>query len=75
MAHTEIRVPPDGPFAEEELPLREGRYFQIRGEAQKPSIFCGFGVYNTSIGTGNYGLITTAGNTPRRIQRSARFNF
>jgi hypothetical protein len=57
------------------FPVRESWYFQIRGEAQNAFNFRGFGVYNTSIGTANYGLITTAGNTPRQIQLSARFNF
>lgn len=55
--------------------VREGWYFQIRGEAQNAFNYRGFGVYNTNIGDPYYGLITTAGNTPRQIQLSVRFNF
>ena len=53
----------------------EARYFQIRAEGQNAFNFRGFGPYNVSIGTPNYGLITTAGNVSRQIQLSARFNF
>ncbi len=55
--------------------VREGKYFQIRGEAQNAFNYRGFGAYNTNIGDPYYGLITTAGNIPRQIQLSARFNF
>jgi hypothetical protein len=55
--------------------FKETRYFQIRGEAQNGLNVRGFGPYNTSIGASNYGLITSAGNTPRQIQLSARINF
>jgi hypothetical protein len=56
--------------------VREGWYFQIRGEAQNAFNYHGYGNVNASIGTPNYGLITSAGNaTPRQIQLSARFNF
>jgi hypothetical protein len=55
--------------------VREGKYFQIRGEAQNAFNLRGFGGINASIGAPNYGLITTAGNGPRQIQLSARFNF
>jgi hypothetical protein len=57
------------------FPVRENWYFQIRAEAQNAFNYRGFGNYNVSIGTANYGTITTAGNTPRQIQLSARFNF
>ncbi len=55
--------------------IREGWIFQFRAEAQNALNIRGFGAYNTSIGAANYGLITTAGNTPRQIQLSARINF
>jgi TonB dependent receptor len=53
----------------------EARYFQFRAEAQNVFNIRGFGPYNSSIGTPNYGLITTAGNQSRQIQFSARINF
>ena len=53
----------------------EGRYLQIRGEAQNAFNIRGFGPYQSSIGNVAYGLITTAGNQPRQIQVSARINF
>jgi hypothetical protein len=56
--------------------VREGWYFQFRAEAQNAFNYHGYGPVNASIGTANYGAITTAGNaTPRQIQLSARFNF
>jgi hypothetical protein len=55
--------------------LTEARYFQFRAEAQNAFNVRGFGPYNVSIGTPNYGLITTAGNQARQIQLSLRFNF
>jgi hypothetical protein len=55
--------------------ITEARYIQIRAEGQNALNIRGFGSYNTSIGTPTYGLITTAGNTPRQIQLSARINF
>ena len=57
------------------FPFTEGRYVQIRAEAQNAFNFRGFGNYQSQIGNVAYGLITTAGNTPRQIQLSARINF
>ena len=53
----------------------KGRYLQIRAEAQNAFNIRGFGTYTSQIGSANYGLITSAGNTPRQIQLSGRINF
>jgi hypothetical protein len=55
--------------------IREGKYLQLRAEGQNAFNIRGFGNYNSSIGSNNYGLITTAGNVERKIQISARINF
>jgi len=55
--------------------IREGKYLQIRAEGQNAFNIRGFGQYNSSVGSNNYGLITSAGNSPRQIQMSARINF
>jgi outer membrane receptor protein involved in Fe transport len=52
-----------------------GRFVQIRAEAQNAFNIRGFGNFQSSIGSANYGLITSAGNQPRQIQLSARINF
>ncbi len=52
-----------------------GRYVQVRAEAQNAFNIRGFGNYQSQIGNANYGLITSAGNTARQIQLSARINF
>src|SRR5262249_56317504 len=57
------------------FPFGEARYVQIRAEAQNAFNIRGFGNYQSQIGNVAYGLITTAGNTPRQIQLSARINF
>lgn len=57
------------------FPFAGSRYVQIRAEAQNLFNIRGFGPYNSQIGNVNYGLITTAGNTPRQIQVSARVTF
>ena len=51
------------------------RYVQFRAEAQNLFNVRGFGPVQAQIGNVNYGPITTAGNTPRQIQLSARFVF
>jgi hypothetical protein len=53
----------------------KGRFFQIRAEAQNAFNIRGFGNYQSQIGNANYGLITSAGNSPRQIQLSGRINF
>jgi hypothetical protein len=55
--------------------IREGWKLQIRAEGQNAWNIRGFGNYNASVGSNNYGLITSAGNSPRQIQMSARINF
>jgi hypothetical protein len=64
--------------------FKEGRYLQIRAEAQNAFNIRGLGIYGASIGTNQYGLITpnvTVNNPsglylqPRQIQLSARINF
>jgi hypothetical protein len=57
------------------FPIREGKFFQIRAEAQNAFNIRGFGNYQSQIGNANYGVITSAGNTPRQIQLSGRINF
>jgi hypothetical protein len=55
---------------------QEGRTFlQFRVEAQNVFNIRGLGSYNTQIGNPNFGLITLAGNTERRMQLSARVVF
>ena len=54
----------------------EGKeYLQFRMEGSNIFNIRGFGGYNTKIGTRDFGLITGAGNTERRIQMSARIVF
>jgi hypothetical protein len=55
---------------------REGAvHLQIRAEAFNLFNRRGFGNYNTNLGDVRFGLITTAGNTERHVQLSARFFF
>ncbi len=55
---------------------KEGRVFlQFRAEAQNVFNIRGFGTYNTKIGDPGFGLITSAGNTERHMQLSARIVF
>jgi len=51
------------------------RYVQVRMEGTNFFNVRGFGLYNTTIGTPFFGLITSAGNQERRIQLSARIIF
>ncbi|MCL4854237.1 MAG: TonB-dependent receptor, partial [Bryobacteraceae bacterium] len=51
------------------------QYFQLRMEGRNIFNIRGFGNYNTTIGTRDFGLITGAGNTERQIQLSARIVF
>ncbi len=51
------------------------RYFQFRLEAMNAFNIRGFGTYNTTVGNPDFGLITAAGNTERRMQMSARILF
>jgi hypothetical protein len=53
----------------------EGRYVQFRVEAENVLNQRGLGVYNTTYGDPYFGLITTAGHTPRNMQISARLVF
>ena len=53
----------------------EASFLQIRLEAENAFNQRGFGQYNTTIGTPDFGLITTAGNVERRMQVSARIVF
>ncbi|HVX67754.1 MAG TPA: TonB-dependent receptor [Bryobacteraceae bacterium] len=55
--------------------MKEGRFLQIRAEAENALNTRGYGNYNTKIGDEYFGLITTAGNSPRHIQLSARIVF
>jgi len=55
---------------------KEGQiHLQIRAEAFNLFNRRGFGNYNTNLGDVRFGLITTAGNTERHVQLSARFFF
>lgn len=55
---------------------RDGeRYLQFRVEADNVFNMRGFGDYNTQVGSGDFGYITGARYTERRIQVSARFVF
>lgn len=51
------------------------RYLQFRMEGRNIFNIRGFGNYNLTIGTADFGLITSPGNTERQIQMSARFVF
>jgi hypothetical protein len=55
--------------------LGESRFIQIRGEASNAFNIRGYGPYNTTVGADGFGLITSAGNTERRLQLSARIVF
>ena len=55
--------------------FKEGRYLQIRAEGQNAWNIRGLGGVSASAGSPGYGLITSAGNTARQIQLSARINF
>jgi trimeric autotransporter adhesin len=55
--------------------ITESRYIQIRAEAQNAFNIRGFGTIDATVLSPTYGLITSAGNTERQIQLSARFNF
>src|SRR5262249_51805228 len=52
-----------------------GRYLQFRMEGANIFNIRGFGSYNTTIGSSDFGLITGAGNVERKIQASARIIF
>lgn len=51
------------------------RYLQFRVEANNVFNQRGFGDFNTQVGNGDFGLITGARYTERRIQMSARIVF
>jgi hypothetical protein len=51
------------------------RYLQVRMEGTNFLNARGFGNYNTSINTTYFGMITSAGQSPRNIQISARLVF
>ncbi len=53
----------------------EKRYLQIRAEGQNAFNIRGFGAYNNDLGTPYFGMIQSAGNSPRAIQLSARIIF
>ncbi len=53
----------------------KNRYLQFRMEGNNIFNIRGFGNYNTTIGTADFGLITSPGNTERKIQMSARIVF
>jgi hypothetical protein len=53
----------------------EASFLQLRVEAENTFNQRGFGRYNTTIGTPDFGLITEAGNVERRMQVSARLVF
>jgi hypothetical protein len=55
--------------------MGDGRFLQIRAEAENALNTRGYGDYNTKIGDEYFGLITSAGNSPRHIQLSARIVF
>ncbi len=55
--------------------LKEGVTFQFRAEGQNAWNIRGLGSVSASCGSPGYGLITSAGNSPRQIQLSARINF
>jgi hypothetical protein len=52
-----------------------GKYLQFRMEAINVFNIRGFGPYGTTVGNPDFGLITSAGNTERRVQMSARIVF
>ncbi len=51
------------------------RYLQLRMEGTNFFNIRGWGPYGTTIGTRNFGLISSAGNSPRTIQVSMRLVF
>ena len=51
------------------------RYLQFRMEGRNILNIRGYGPYNTTIETKYFGLITSAGQSPRAIQVSARIVF
>ncbi len=55
--------------------IKEGVTFQFRAEGQNAWNIRGLGGVSASAGSPGYGLITSAGNTARQIQLSARINF
>ncbi|MEJ7606546.1 MAG: hypothetical protein WKF37_09815 [Bryobacteraceae bacterium] len=53
-----------------------GSFLQLRVEGRNILNLRGYGNYNTTIGTNDFGLITSAGpNGPRTMQVSARIVF
>jgi hypothetical protein len=54
---------------------REGTYLQFRVEAQNMFNIRGLGTYNTSVGSPDFGLITSSAQNPRNMQISARLFF
>jgi hypothetical protein len=55
--------------------ITEASYVQLRLEAENIFNIRGLGGYNTTYGDANFGYITSAGNSPRRMQISARIIF
>jgi outer membrane receptor protein involved in Fe transport len=55
--------------------LSENTFLQMRLEAENAFNIRGLGNYNTTFGDRNFGYITSAGNSPRRMQLSARIIF
>jgi hypothetical protein len=55
--------------------FREGQSVQFRMEAENLFNLRGFAPYNTTYGDPNFGYITDAGHTPRRMQLSVRIFF
>lgn len=55
--------------------ITESSYLQLRLEAENVFNIRGLGTYNTTLGDPYFGYITKAGNTPRRMQISARIFF
>jgi hypothetical protein len=55
--------------------MTENSFLQMRLEAENVFNIRGLGNYNTTFGDRNFGYITSAGNSPRRMQLSARIIF
>jgi len=54
---------------------KEGVYLQFRVEAQNLLNIRGLGSYNTTVGSADFGLITSSAQNPRNMQISARLFF
>lgn len=57
------------------FPIKERATLQIRGEAFNLTNTVQFGAPGTTVGTQNFGVISSQANQPRNVQVAAKFIF